>query len=548
MKKTTRNNNFINMIKYIIILLSMFRLMGGVTKLSPYRNLLLPINSHSEWKPVNLANLTCPKPKLDWTIDFHQLATEQVYRLRDLSIGEIKGYLCHKAEWITRCEYSWYLSKTVSRRIRELSPSQSECEDGIHYIKEGRETSGSFPPEECYWNSVNDESEVKIILTPHSLTYDPYTDRGLDANLLGGFCKSRYCQTTHSSVMWIQDPESHTEPCTHMIAEKLTVLSSKQGETGKRWVKTTATPAMSLEKACKLRYCGVEGILLASGLWFGLPEESIEGHDNLGVKEVCAASSEVGVLQPDYFDKSLEFKMEDLQREILCLQLLDKIKIQKIVNMFDLQYLRPHSPGFGHVYQVVNGTLMSASAQYAITTYPGEKTISRKCLGQFKDPSLNTLCVNWSSWLPMKDGVYQAFNGIIEKDGVILLPEDQLLEATWSPDMFDYIPLDKIHHPVYINISDIIHDGVDEGLIHDKTENPGDTLSGWVTIAKNKVLIFFETIGESLLIIIMIVILAWILLRLIKLSIMCVKNRGTRNDRYEEDGNYFKNRQLNVFG
>nr|QKV49611.1 glycoprotein [Kanyawara virus] len=548
MKKTTRHYPTTNMNAKLVHFTLLVASVQCVTKLSQYRNLLLPINVHSDWKPVEIHNLTCPKPRLDWTVDFHQLATEQVYRLKDLSLGEVKGYLCHKAQWITRCEYRWYLSQVVSRRVKEETPTQAECEEAIHHFDEGREMSGSFPPEACFWNAINDESETKIILTVHDLTYDPYTDMGLDSNLVGGACKSRFCKTTHSSVMWIKDPKSQTEPCVHMIAEKLTILSSKQGETGKRWVKTTATPAMSLEKACKLRYCGVEGILLSSGLWFGLPDSSKEHHDNLGIRDNCPTNSEVGVLQPDYFDNSMEFKLEDLQREILCLQLLDKIKLQRLISMFDLQYLRPHNSGFGHVYQVINQTLMSTHAHYAVTTYPGSNSLTRNCLGQYKDSSMNTVCVNWSSWLPMKDGVYQGFNGIIEKDGVILFPEDQLLESSWSPDMFDYIPLNKIHHPFYYNMSEIIHDDIDERLIHDNSTNPGDAISDWVSVANNKVVHFFKQLGESIFIIILIILGANLTYKCVKLCIRWRLGLKSKKTQFLEDGHVMNMARETVFG
>ncbi|QIQ19243.1 glycoprotein [Taiyi bat virus] len=513
------------------------------------RKIILPKETHYDWKPAHLDKITCPKPELDWTGEYKPVVVLNVLRPPNHKIGGINGFLCHKVEWITRCEYTWYLSKTVSRRIKEETPTEAECKEAIELHKGGRETSGSFPPEECYWNSVNDESDIKVSVTEHKIGYDPYRNIGLDDILIGGYCKDRKCLTTHSSVIWIRDGDMN--PCGEMTLETLTVYTTLYNYNTKKWVGSSTIKLSSLEKACTIKFCGVDGIMLSNGIWF----HHNQGTDNrhLDVKEKCPENAEIGVLQPGYEIKWLDYKLIDLQREFLCLQALDKIRLQKVVTLHDLQFLRPHKAGPGAVFRVRNKTLETTHANYVEASMVDENELSRDCLAKYLNEQKKPTCIKWDNWIDLGSNKHQGLNGILEIKGSIKFPEDQLLEAEWEAEMFEYFKLDKIHHPFLQNISDMIHDDTDEDLIHDKTVNPGDAINDWITVAENKIGMFFKGIGNDLIKLFYIALIVILIIVLVKICLICKKCCKTRRKRTRNQDELIEfdsreNRNRSVFG
>ncbi|AJR28606.1 glycoprotein [Mount Elgon bat virus] len=518
--------------KFLIV--SILYILKISTNASKERKLILPLDHHLDWKPAHFDKLTCPKPELDWSEEYKPINVISVLRPPNHKIGGVSGYLCHKVEWITRCDYKWYLSKTVSRRIKEETPTEAECRDAVILHKNGRETSGSFPPEECYWNSVNDESDIKVSVTAHDIGYDPYLNVGVDSLLVGGYCNNSICLTTHSSVIWIRDQVS--KPCEGMRLETMTVYTSLYGYTNDKWVGTPSMKMSSLNDACRLSFCGVQGTLLTNGLWFHHNVREGPG-SQIQITRNCPPNSEVGVVQPDFEIKLMDYKLADLQREMFCLQTLDRIRLQQVVTLNDLQYLRPHRAGAGPVFRIRNNTLETTHGTYIEASMVGTTQVNRNCLATYLGEDKKPKCIGWKSWHKMNNHKYQGLNGVLEINGLIKFPEDQLLDAEWEADMFEYFKLDKIHHPFLSNISSIIHDDTDESLIHDKTVNPGDAINNWVEVAENRVSTFFKTTGGEIIKIVYIITLIGIIYLLYKIITMCckMKRTGKKNRRLTSD-------------
>lgn len=99
----------------------------------------------------------------------------------------------------------------------------------------------------------------------------------------------------------------------------------------------------------------------------------------------------------------------------------------------------------------------------------------------------------------------------------------------------------------------MIHDDTDEGLIHDKTVNPGDAISDWITVAENKIGLFFKGIGNDLIklfYIALIVILIIISIKICLLLRKCCKKRKQRGRNSDEliEFDSRENRNRSVFG
>ncbi|AJG39200.1 glycoprotein [Wuhan Louse Fly Virus 5] len=487
--------------------------------------LYVPLDHSKNWRPAKYQDLKCPKPQGDWQLKFIIHTRWVTWRPDDISLDHIPGFLCHKAEWITRCEYTWYLSKTVSRKLKEETPSESECQDAVRLYEAGKQEAGSFPPEECYWNSVNDESVVKTIVVEHSIAYDPYKDCGVDEALVGGSCKKKFCDTKYSSVKWVQDVDHESQRCHNIIQEQLEILKRNDNkEQDKSWVRSKSFPITEMDDACKMSFCGLDGIRLKNGIWFGF-QKSRTDHSDMGDIPQCVSGTEIGIPDKNYKEKEFEYELEDLQREILCLNVLDKLQLNQVISLYDLQYLRQDAPGYGNIFRVNNGTLEVTTGKY-IKVYHAKNDLSPDCIGTYKDHSGDDVCVDWDEWLPIEKDKDQGFNGIIRIKNKIIFPDDQLRASEWREELFDYFKVDKIHHPFLNNVTDVIHDDTDdENLIHDKTVNPGDAINNWVKVAENKVVNFFKELGIGIIIIVWIIAGIIFLFILFKLIRFCIKLR-----------------------
>lgn len=473
--------------------------------------LILPLQNDRDWKPANLSSIRCPDPAHLGPDEHRTMETWIVARPKETIKTQISGVLCHKARWVTRCEYTWYFSKTVSRKIEPLPPKESDCKEAIKKKEEGLLESKGFPPAACYWASTNDEEYEQVEITDHPATYDPYIDGVLDSIFVGGRCKSRICETVHDSTLWIEGTRA-TRPaaCTMHEEEQLELISGiKEAGGSKTWMQHsvfvvgTNYPFMDAKGSCKLKYCGKSGLLLSNGLWFHiLHTVRKEGEAVTGFWDMlpnCTPDREVGVLGEAYEIEVLEATIEDIMWDLDCFRTVEDLQHHKRVSLLDLFRLSRLTPGIGPAYTIKGKTLFTKDVEYVKANKIRDADPTPKCAAHFLKTNAGQRCVEYTEYDKNGPRKGHVMNGIMIVDGKVRFPHDRFHLRNWHPDFILKHEISIVHHPVIGNISSKIHDSIDENLVKEKDANAGDVIGGWVKIASSKISWFFKEIEKFVL-------------------------------------------------
>uniref|UniRef100_A0AB38ZKA7 Glycoprotein n=1 Tax=Suncus murinus rhabdovirus TaxID=3139574 RepID=A0AB38ZKA7_9RHAB len=504
--------------------------------------LVLPIQNEREWKPANLSTIHCPDSSHLGPDEHRTIETWLVSRPKEQIKNQIKGYLCHKARWITRCEYTWYFSKTVSRKIEPLPPIELECKEAFSKKEEGLLLRKGFPPAECYWAGTNDEYYDQVDVSDHPATYDPYKDGVTDSVFIGGQCKKRVCETVHDSTLWIEvGTDSRPPACTFDEEEQLELVSGIKGAGGAKqkvqhsvFVVGTNYPFMDAKGACKFRYCGKDGMLLQNGLWFNILHTiRADGESEVGfwaALQPCSGDRTIGVLGEEFEIEALEATIEDILWDLECFKTLEDIIHHKRISLLDLFRLSRLTPGVGPAYTIKGETLFSKEVDYvkAVKISDVEEP-SASCAAHYTKSNGGSGCIKYTDFDSDGERKGHVMNGIMVIDGKVKLPHQRFHLRRWDPEFILKHSIHKVQHPVLGNLTTKIHDSIEEGLIKDHSANAGEVIGGWVQVATSKVSWFFKEIEKF--------VLAFVItLILILLFLMCMKmkKKEPRKSKHDE--------------
>ncbi|AHB08864.1 G protein [Kolente virus] len=450
--------------------------------------ILLPLRLSESWKPISVSSLECPhRAKRTGRFGVRHKVFN-LTRFDHFSSGLVEGYLCHKIRWVTSCQKTWYFSATVTRRVEPLLPTEAECREAVNLEQHGILESGSYPPESCYWNSLNEEAVTEIHLTTHNVGLNPYTMEWVDSIFLKGSCKDQICPTEHSTVLWLKDPDQQTHNmCGTEVTEHAELMKRASSGSNISWSDYTLVshhlPATTMEGACYLDFCGKEGIHLHNGIWFALPDISKLGPETLSR---CPEDTKAGSVSPAYAEDDLQFQLKDMKRDIECLNVLETIQATGTISFRSLQYFHPRDVGVHPVYRIINGSLEMATARYAIAHIPLEGNES--CIGLVTE-NTRLKCVGWNDWIPVKENLKQGFNGIMSDHGRIIYPIRYLLGDEWNPEMHALQYVKFMPHPLLHPYSHQIKDKGRSELVMDHSQNVGDVIV-------NSAGTFFSRIGS----------------------------------------------------
>nr|WAK76834.1 MAG: glycoprotein [Yongjia Tick Virus 2] len=463
---------------------------------------LLPLSEDITWRHVKLDQVQCPF-KGDQGPDEGQILEKWIVgRPRQRHDLKLNGYLCHKARWTTRCVYTWYFSKTVSRQIENLKVPDQDCASALKQQQEGQLPTGSFPPESCYWATTNDETVEAVTVTPHPVHYDPYTNEAVDTLFPNGRCGNLLCPTVYDSTVWMQGQNDLLEICSFKEDEPLEVvegvkISGGMGIKVDLWITGPHLPHEKLLGICHKDFCGKSGLLTLSGTWFYLQQIVYKKNNSLDVlKHVpeCNSTRLVGVL--DEMEPYLQMRatLEEITWDMNCLATVDSIHHHNRASPHDLFQISPTHPGTGPIYRITSGGLEMGTAEYVVAE--PERRPTRQCLGRY---STNTgkQCVGWKGWTQMENSTFHAFNGITERNGQIKLPKDRMATRDWGEEYIKKHPLSFYHHPSLGNLTRKITENILHKVIKSHNVNAGDLIGNWVTVVEDKVSSFFSHLGGS---------------------------------------------------
>ncbi|AJR28453.1 glycoprotein [Le Dantec virus] len=470
--------------------------------------LVLPLQNERTWKPANLSSLKCPEASHLGPDEHRVMEKWLVHRPKSSVLTKVEGSLCHKSRWLTRCEYTWYFSKTVSRKIEPMPPTKQECEEAIKRKEEGLLESLGFPPPACYWARTNDEENVQVDVTDHPMTYDPYSDGVVDNILVGGKCNQRECETVHDSTIWLEtQKEKRPSQCEMDVEEQLELVSGIKRVGGSKskaqrsvFVVGTNYPFMDATGACRLKYCSKSGMLLSNGLWFHITRKiSPESNENskfwLTLSD-CSSDKQVGVLGEEYEIGKLQATMEDIMWDLDCFRTLEDLSHHKKVSMLDLFRLSRLTPGTGPAYKLVKGNLMVKEVQYVKAQRDQGELANPLCVAFMTESKNADRCIRYDEY--DKEGPYkgQVMNGILINEGMVVFPHERFHLRQWDPEFIIKHEIKQVHHPVLGNYSSQIHDSLHESLIKDHSANLGDVMGNWVQVATSKFSWFFKEIEK----------------------------------------------------
>lgn len=106
-----------------------------------------PLYDKADWAAVSYSHLKCPAYNAMYNAeDSKQEINVNIYKPEWKHKIKVKGYLCHKIIYVTRCVKSWYGGTETSQFIIGAPVLRPECLDMISKVNEGFDTINSFFP------------------------------------------------------------------------------------------------------------------------------------------------------------------------------------------------------------------------------------------------------------------------------------------------------------------------------------------------------------------------------------------------------------------
>ncbi|AXY65023.1 G protein [Hapavirus hartpark] len=336
------------------------------------QTMVYPIGCNSSWQEVNKLNLKCPRslkidPKNKLNFD---LGT--VYHPLPSSRYVVNGYICHKQNWISKCEETWYFSTTETNKIENVPITEEDCREAVTIYEMGEYVNPFFPPFYCSWCSTQVDQKTFVIVEPHIVKEDIYNRTFLDPLFLNGYCDQAPCKTIHPDVLWVpQEAQKRKDLCNKGSWESgkaFGVLEentyTEYGGTGRtfgldeQWIRSSIYGIRSLVGSCYRGVCRQFGIRFRTGEWWGL-----EGRDLVQWIQRIIPKCNYQHYVSFHHDNSDENVAEAqlVARELMCEEFIGRAKGGDPISPIDLNYLLPLNPGIGPAYRAFKRILKKDS-------------------------------------------------------------------------------------------------------------------------------------------------------------------------------------------
>nr|AVZ61179.1 glycoprotein [Ictalurid rhabdovirus]AVZ61193.1 glycoprotein [Ictalurid rhabdovirus] len=425
------------------------------------------------------------------------------------SPGTVSGWICHAAEWKTTCDYRWYGPQYITHSIHSIRPTIEECKRSIQQLESGTDEDLGFPPQSCGWASVTTVSNKNYKVVVHPVHLEPYQGKWVDHEFVGGECDAPVCEMRGNHSIWLTN-HVLKEECNQHIKETTGIMYGNVLRGDNLYVNNFIIDehhrVYKFKGACRMKFCGVDGIKFLRGDWVEKQGELARLHDDV---PDCSEGTVISGHKPGVDLVDTVFNLENILEFTLCEGTKAKVNRQEALTSVDLSYLAPRVGGLGSIFRVRNGTLEKGSTIYMKIDVEGPIVPELEGF----DPRTNQSRVFWDDW-ELDGTTYQGFNGIYKgQDQMIHIPLNMIESGLVDEELQRSFQADTIPHPHFSD--DSISD---DGIFFDNTGesgNPVDAVvewvSGWGTSLK-----FFGTTLIAL-------VLLFIVVRVVITIIYCLK-------------------------
>lgn len=392
----------------------------------------IPDLRSAKWSHASTHDIICPTYSGVTKPSGSQVGTYSIYK-PDLSKELTKaGYFCHVGDWSTKCSTGFWGGVTVSHEIHPGQPSLQECYDAAEKHFRGDLVNRGFPPPGCGWMSTNTEVQRVITIKEHRAYYDPVLDTTMDIMFVPTKCNAPSCETTHADTIWLRDT-TQTQYCFHDITGRLNLYHDGHEFS----LESDDLSTNDLKGSCLLSYCHKEGLLLRSGEWFSIVEDS---QYVVQLKRTLPQCNKQSVVKQETIsrytlDQEVVKSLAAIHRD-RCEVVVRKFALNHTMTRLDLQAMTPINPGLNRVYRFGEKGIEVTMGNYRSARNMTVDPISKKLTILYFD---NT---NSSIWLKSRGQVFDGPNGIFWYDGVLYTTEtviDKTLSNVHSLESMDVI-------------------------------------------------------------------------------------------------------------
>lgn len=367
---------------------------------------VFPVTGFSKWKVIGPDEMECPGGLPPTAKHYESLVSFPAIIPHER--GEIlaDGYVCYKYVLKSTCEESFLFTTSYKTHFERIYVSRQECEASIEGYSKGHSSIPYFPPYVCRWASVNEEISVKIHIAPLSIRYDPLDSSFVDKRFATGSCKYDVCPFKDGKTLWLRD-KHETLDCRN--GSNFTITAHLSTNTGSftptsGFFSSNVIGSGNISLACKMFYCGREGIRLNSGEWFSSGADAIKNTAALQewYKKLkpCGENNKIREVSVEHLSELAVRSDTATALFLKCIEVKSKIMKGETINRIDLSFLTPDRPGRFMVYRVRDGRLEGCFANYEMVHMLKRLMVNGTLGFTFAGEP-----VTWSKW-HMDPGIY----------------------------------------------------------------------------------------------------------------------------------------------
>ncbi|ADB88756.1 glycoprotein [Durham virus] len=420
--------------------------------------IIAPLREPQEWRVATKSDFKCTPGMLDdieGPIDFWRVSTIKA----DANL-HIEGYACQAEIWISKCEETWYFSKTITHSVQFPEGTQHSCQDELRKQKAEGAPVFRFPDVECAYASTTTATSYFLRLTPMNVELNPYASTLLHPSFRDGKCTDlEVCPMLHHHGLWIpKEPIAKTEE--QAVFEKVTIKYKLSYRHSKAYgyISGPAVPFSDLRDACKIKFAGTAGMRLGSGMWISLGGDHEQGGLGWSSKHTtnifndlqiddCAPGTKVSVPHAGHIGDLLEIKMNHMAMQFLCLDALRNVFRENSTSRLDLAKLSPSDAGEHPVYQLSERGIEVGITMYGLINWAPDARENRLGYHYGTSKAEGKNPITWKRWTRTQDGKLNGPNGVYQSNNTIVHPNLALLGNLIMEDLAADFDLDPIKEP-----------------------------------------------------------------------------------------------------
>ncbi|WGC86348.1 MAG: glycoprotein [Bat tupavirus BS2] len=456
---------------YLLVCFALAQMMSDAQQEGP--KIIAPVSEPKNWRPATRDDFVC-NSGWEWNHrgKYVQLKSSILKKWDQI---EVKGYLCMKNAWETKCKTNMFFSKEVTHKITHESIDAESCYEAIKSRERGESQPEVYPDPACVWMSEITKRTNHVRVTPHNVGFDVYTNTLLSPSFPSGSCKIKTCcPTIYPKVLWVPTSPVRTQTTSLLFDEavvKVTITEQKATESS--WVFGALVTPAPLKGACKMTVAGKQGILLTNGFWFKMEEAGevyfyqaktatdtkVQASTILTdiAQAACPEGREFGLPKAEFVMHRSEALVSNMIYYQMCLESIQKIRSGDKITRIDLARMNPTVPGIGNVYQLTRDGIRVGTTRYEMIAWSPKVGLQTSLgLGMVPSTGKESEVIDWHDWRETEDGLSNGPNGIIKQGSTLIHPNIMTLGVSVDALLVAQHDLRPQPHPIIESISDTI--------------------------------------------------------------------------------------------